>query len=106
MLKQIRGTLKNVVALFVIALLILAFAAWGVPEMRQLSRNYAIRIGGEGVSALEVQKEFDRFVTNRRLANDGQFDREAAIAAGGAGAMACRPPPSFGPGSSLAVSRR
>lgn len=82
MLKQIRGTLKNVVALFVIALLILAFAAWGVPEMRQLTQNYAIRIGGEGVSALEVQKEFDRFVTNRRLANEGQFDREAAIAAG------------------------
>jgi peptidyl-prolyl cis-trans isomerase D len=29
-----------------------------------------------------VQKEFDRFVTNRRLANEGEFDREAAIASG------------------------
>lgn len=82
MLRQIRGTLKNVFALFIILLLILAFAAWGVPEIRQFTQNNAIRVGGEGVSALEVQKEFDRFVTNRRLASEGEFDREAAIAAG------------------------
>lgn len=82
MLQQIRGTMKNVFAFFIIALLILAFAAWGVPEIRQFTQNHAVRVGGEGISLLEVQKEFDRFVTNRRLANDGQFDREAAIAGG------------------------
>lgn len=82
MLKQIRGTLKKVAAMFIIVPLILAFAAWGVPEVRQLTQNHAIRVGGEGISALEVQKEFDRFVTNRRRANEGTFDRESAIAAG------------------------
>ncbi len=82
MLKQIRGTMKNVFAIVIIILLIIAFAAWGVPEMRQFSQNHTIRVGGDGFSTTDVQKEFDRFVTNRRLANDGQFDREAAIAAG------------------------
>ncbi len=82
MLKQIRGTMKSIFAFFIIALLILAFAAWGVPEIRQFTQNHAVRVGGEGISALEVQKEFDRFMTNRRLANEGDFDREAAIAAG------------------------
>ncbi|NWG91548.1 MAG: SurA N-terminal domain-containing protein [Parvularculaceae bacterium] len=82
MLQQIRGTMKNVFAFFVIVLLILAFAAWGVPEIRQFTQNDAVRVGSEGISALEVQKEFDRFVTNRRLSNEGEFDREAAIAAG------------------------
>lgn len=82
MLKQIRGALKGVGAFFVIALLVIAFAAWGVPEIRQFTQSYAVRVGDEGVSALEVQKEFDRFATNRRLANDGQFDRQAAIEAG------------------------
>lgn len=82
MLQQIRGTMKNIFAFFIIALLILAFAAWGVPELRQFTQNHAVRVGHEGISIQEVQKEFDRFVTNRRLANDGQFDREAAIEAG------------------------
>ncbi len=82
MLQQIRGTMKNVFAFFIIALLILAFAAWGVPEIRQFTQNHAVRVGGEGISILEVQKEFDRYVTNRRLANDEAFDREAAIAGG------------------------
>lgn len=82
MLKQIRGTMKNVFAFFIIVLLILAFAAWGVPEIRQFTSNDAVRVGSEGITALDVQKEFDRFVTNRRLANEGVFDREAAVAAG------------------------
>lgn len=82
MLQQIRGTMKNVFAFFIIVLLILAFAAWGVPEIRQFTQNHAVRVGSEGISALEVQKEFDRFVTNRRLSSEGEFDRETAIAAG------------------------
>ncbi len=82
MLKQIRGTLKKVAAMFIVVPLILAFAAWGVPEVRQLTQNHAIRVGAEGISGIEVQMEFDRFVTNRRLATEGGFDRESAIAAG------------------------
>ncbi len=82
MLKKIRGALKGVVASIIIVPLIIAFAAWGVPEISQFSTSNAVRVGDEGYSALAVQKEFDRFVTNRRLATDGQFDREAALAAG------------------------
>lgn len=82
MLRQIRGTMKTVGAYFIIALLIIAFAAWGVPEVRQFTQNHTVRVGNEGFSGLDVQKEFDRFVTNRRLATDGAYDREAAIAAG------------------------
>ncbi len=82
MLKQIRGTMKSVAALLFAIPLIIAFAAWGVPEVRQFTQSYAVRVGKQGVSASEVQKEFDRFVTNRRLNNEGEFDREAAIAAG------------------------
>ncbi len=82
MLRQIRGTMKTVGAYFIIALLVVAFAAWGVPEVQQLTQNYTVRVGGEGFSGLDVQKEFDRFVTNRRLATDGAYDRETAIAAG------------------------
>lgn len=82
MLKQIRGSLKSVASILFAVPLIIAFAAWGVPEMRQFTQNYAVRVGKAGISAVEVQNEFDRFVTNRRLANDGKFDREAAIAAG------------------------
>jgi peptidyl-prolyl cis-trans isomerase D len=82
MLRQIRGTMKTVGAYFIIALLVVAFAAWGVPEVQQMTQNHAVRVGGEGFSGLDVQKEFDRFVTNRRLATEGVYDREAAIAAG------------------------
>lgn len=74
--------MKSVAALLFAVPLIIAFAAWGVPEIRQFTQSYAVRVGKQGVSASEVQKEFDRFVTNRRLSNEGNFDREAAIAAG------------------------
>ena len=82
MLKQIRGTLKSVVAIIIILPLIVAFAAWGVPEVRQMTRNDAVRVGAEGFSALEVKREFDRYVTNRRNQSDGAFTREQAIAEG------------------------
>lgn len=82
MAKKLSGTMKNAGAILLAAPLILAFAAWGVPEIRQFTRSYAVRIGKQGIPAAEVQKEFDRFITNRRLANEGEFDREAAIAAG------------------------
>ena len=82
MLKQLRGTLKSVVASIVIVPLIIAFAAWGVPEVRQFGRNHAVSVGRDGISPQEVSREFDRFVTNRRNQSNGEFDREAALAAG------------------------
>lgn len=82
MLKQIRGTLKSVVAIIIILPLIVAFAAWGVPEVRQMTRNDAVRVGAEGFSALEVKREFDRYVVNRRNQSEDGYTAEQALAEG------------------------
>jgi len=83
MLQSVRGALKGVVAWFIIVLLILAFALWGVPELRSFTRGAAIRVGDEGVPAQAVLNEFNRaMVTQRAQAEDGSFTREDAIAAG------------------------
>jgi peptidyl-prolyl cis-trans isomerase D len=82
MLKQIRGTLKSVIAIIIILPLIVSFIAWGVPEMRQMTSNHALAVGKKGFSALEISREFDRYVTNRRNQSEGAFTREQAIAEG------------------------
>lgn len=82
MLRQIRGSMKRVVVWIFVIPLIVAFAAWGVPEMRQLTRTDAVRVGRTGIQASEIQREFDRYATNQRLQNPAGFDREAAIASG------------------------
>ena len=82
MLKQIRGTLKSVIAIIIILPLIVSFVAWGVPEMRQMTSNYALSVGSKGFSALEIGREFDRYVTNRRNQSEGAYTREQAIAEG------------------------
>ncbi|MGD9800867.1 MAG: peptidyl-prolyl cis-trans isomerase [Parvularculaceae bacterium] len=82
MLKQIRGTLKRVGAWIVVPLVVLGFIFVGVPEVRQLASNHAVKVGGEGFSALTVQREFDRYATNRRLSGDESFDRAQAIELG------------------------
>ncbi|MFN3958633.1 MAG: peptidyl-prolyl cis-trans isomerase [Parvularculaceae bacterium] len=82
MLKQIRAGLKSVVVIIFVLPLIVSFIAWGVPEMRQMTSNYALSVGSKGFSALEISREFDRYVTNRRNQSDGQYTREQAIAEG------------------------
>jgi peptidyl-prolyl cis-trans isomerase D len=82
MLKQIRAGLKSVVVIIFVLPLIVSFIAWGVPEMRQMTSNYALSVGSKGYSALEISREFDRYVTNRRNQSDGQYTREQAIAEG------------------------
>ena len=83
MLQSVRGALKGVVAWFIIVLLILAFALWGVPELRSFTRGAAIRVGDEGVPAQAVLNEFNRTMVNQRAqAEDGSFTREDALAAG------------------------
>ncbi|MEO1242166.1 MAG: SurA N-terminal domain-containing protein [Pseudomonadota bacterium] len=82
MLSQVRGALKGVVAWIVIVLLILAFALWGVPELRQLTQNSAVSVGGENYTAQFVQNEFNRIVNQRRQESGGQFTQEEAIASG------------------------
>ncbi len=82
MLKQIRGTLKSVVAIVVILPLVVAVAAWGVREMRQMTSSDAVRVGAEGFSALEVKREFDRYVVNRRNQSENGYTAEQALAEG------------------------
>ena len=82
MLKQVRGALKGAVAWFVIVLLILAFALWGVPELRQFSGNSAVKVGGQSYSPQYVQNEFNRSVQIQQAESGGAFTREDAIAAG------------------------
>ena len=82
MLKQVRGALKGAVAWFVIVLLILAFALWGVPELQQFSGNAAVKVGGKSFSPQYVQNEFTRAVQLQTMESGGSFSREDAIAAG------------------------
>ena len=82
MLRQVRGALKGVVAWFIIILLVLAFALFGVPEVRNMTANHALKIGGEGFSANEITEEFNRAIVTQRAQSGGAFTREDAIAAG------------------------
>lgn len=82
MLKSVRGALKGVVAWFIIILLILAFALFGVPELQNFTRSPAIKVGKEGVPAQTVLNEFNRTMVNQRAQAEGSYTRENAIADG------------------------
>ena len=82
MLTQMRGALKGVVAWFVIILLILAFALWGVPNITQMTSSAAVTVGEERFSSQYVQNEFNRAFQLRRQQSSGEFSREEALATG------------------------
>ena len=82
MLSQVRDTLKGAGAWFVVILLILAFALWGVPNVTQLSGNSAISVGGQSFSQQYVQSEFNRAVQSQRLESGGSYTQEDALASG------------------------
>ena len=82
MLKQVRGALKGIVAWFVIALLVLAFAAWGVPELRSFTRKDPVRVGDIGVSQQEIVDEFNRAANTQRTPDGKAMTRDEALAAG------------------------
>ena len=82
MLKQVRDGLKGIVAWFVIVLLILAFAAWGVPELRNFTQRPPLRVGDTGFSAAEIQAAINREIVTRRLNSENGYTREDAIAQG------------------------
>ena len=82
MLTQVRGALKGAVAWFVIVLLILAFALWGVPSISQFSATAAISVGDEQYSQQYVQREFTRAMQSRRAETGETMTTEEAVAAG------------------------
>ncbi len=82
MLSQVRSALKGAGAWFVVILLILAFALWGVPSMGQLSGTAAVTVGGKSFSQQYVQSEFNRAVQSQRIKSGGSYTREEAIASG------------------------
>jgi len=82
MLRQVRGALKGVAAWFIVILLILAFALFGVPEVRNMTANHALKVGNEGFSAQEITEEFNRAIVSQRSQSGGDFTREDAISSG------------------------
>ncbi|MBI1392891.1 MAG: hypothetical protein GC152_09145 [Alphaproteobacteria bacterium] len=82
MLKSVKNALKGVLAWVVIALLVLSFAAWQVPEMRNFAQNSALRVGDRGFSAAEIRTELNREVANRRQEADGGYTYADAVAEG------------------------
>lgn len=82
MLKQVRRSLKRVVALFLVVPLVLAFSLWGVPELRQMTATAPLRVGKTGFSAQVLQQEFNQQMTQRRAQRNGNYTREDALAEG------------------------
>ncbi|MEO1251800.1 MAG: peptidyl-prolyl cis-trans isomerase [Pseudomonadota bacterium] len=82
MLTQVRSALRGAVAWFVIVLLILAFALWGVPELQNFSGNAIVKVGSQSYSPQYVQNEFNRAVQIQAAESGGNFTREDAIASG------------------------
>ncbi|MEX0645625.1 MAG: SurA N-terminal domain-containing protein [Parvularculaceae bacterium] len=82
MLKQVRSGLKTVGAWFVIVLLVLAFALWGVPELRNFTQRTPVSVGKVGFSQSQILSEYNRQMDYRRRAEDGKYSREQALADG------------------------
>lgn len=82
MLKNVRDSLKGVVAWVFVILLILAFALWGVPSVTELTRGSALSVGGKSYSAQYIQNEFTRAIDRQRRESGGSYTRDDAIASG------------------------
>jgi peptidyl-prolyl cis-trans isomerase D len=76
------GMARTLIVFTVLPLIIISFVAFGVPEVRQMTRNDAVRVGSQGFSALDVKREFDRYVVNRRNQSENGYTAEQAIADG------------------------
>lgn len=82
MSKKMRGPIQSLLAIVIGVPLVISFVAWGVPEMRQLTRNDAVKVGSEGFTAIDVKREFDRYVVNRRNQSEDGYTAEQALADG------------------------
>jgi peptidyl-prolyl cis-trans isomerase D len=82
MLTTVRKTLKTAAAWVFVSVMILAFALWQVPEIRQFSGAGAITVGDQSFSQNYVQSEFTRAMQSQRLETGRDLTREEALALG------------------------
>lgn len=82
MLRQVRGALKGVGAWFIIILLILAFALWGVPEMRNFAQRTPLKVGQVNFSQQSVLEEYNRQIASKRNETGRSMTRQEAMEAG------------------------
>lgn len=82
MLKQVRGALKGIVLWFFVALLVLAFALFQVPEVTDIVRKAPLRVGDQSISQQEIDAEFNRALASRRREDGAALTREEGVAEG------------------------
>lgn len=82
MLKKVRGALHRVMGAFIAVPLVLAFALWGVPELRSMTQQAPLRVGKVGFSSKSLLDEYNRQMTQRRNQHNGVYTREDAMADG------------------------
>ncbi|MEM6414090.1 MAG: SurA N-terminal domain-containing protein [Pseudomonadota bacterium] len=82
MLKEIRKSIIKIITGLFGLLIILSFAAFGVPEISDFGQRPALKVGSQGFSAAAIREEFNRQVTSRRAQTEGNFSREDALRQG------------------------
>ncbi len=82
MLKQVRGALKGIVLWFFVALLVLAFALFDVPDVTDVLSQKPLRVGDRSFSGQEIDAEFTRALSSRRREDGSALTREEAVAEG------------------------
>ncbi|MDX2238831.1 MAG: SurA N-terminal domain-containing protein [Hyphomonadaceae bacterium] len=83
MLTQMRNITRGWIAGGLIALLVLAFAIWGINDVFSgASGNAVARVAGQDVSAQDVNRELDFVIRNRQDEQGGRITRADAIAQG------------------------
>jgi len=73
MLKQVRSGMKNIVAVFGAALLVLSFALWGVPGLSDFAQRPTMKVGNEALSTSVLQSEYSRAMRMRREEREGKY---------------------------------
>lgn len=81
MLTAVRNALKSPIFMVIIGLMIVSFALWGVNDIFQSPGNAVTVVGGERVTAFELQRDFERAIQRERQENPG-YTQEQALADG------------------------
>lgn len=77
MLTAVRNALKSPIFMVIIGLMIVSFALWGVNDIFQSPGNAVTVVGGERVTAFELQRDFERAIQRERQENPGYTQEQA-----------------------------